>query len=91
MYLCKKIPNQQIVDAKAALGKKIVFNFTKKSITKYINFSNKNDLVRISNTDKSAFFIYNFFNMLESMTYYQDKMTITRTNNIENFEDYYPN
>jgi len=29
LYLFKKISKQQIVEAKAASGKKIVFNFTK--------------------------------------------------------------
>ena len=41
LCIFKKIPKQQIVDAKTALGKKIVFNFTKKSITKYISFITK--------------------------------------------------
>ena len=59
------------MNVKLASEVRYVLNSTKNRITKYISFItnvNKKDLVRISNADNSAFFIYYFFNMLESMT-----------------------
>ena len=75
------------MNVKFALEVRYVFNSTKNGITKYISFItnvNKKDLVRISNADNSALFIYLVFYMLDRYDNYQDNMTILRTNNKEN-------
>ena len=65
------------MNANSATGGQYIFNLKKSGIPKYKKFLrkvNKKYHVSLWDTDKSVFFIYSFFNMLESMT-------IIRTNN----------
>ena len=80
------------MNVKLALEVRYVFNSTKNGITKYISFItnvNKKDLVRISNADNSAFFIYYFFYMLDSMTIMRTIWPFSGQI-IKKIEDHYP-